>query len=268
MDDAAFTLDNVNTTKRERRNVNEGNAMYSENEYLKSIENYNKALTLNPHSELVLYNLADAMYAYSRQLQVKQPEQPAASSGVDLSQADGNAASANQEDKSALLANYSQKADSIFRMLASGAYNSLIKEYASYNAGNIAYNDKNYTLSIEMYKSALRLNPDNENARQNLRLAQLKLQDQQQNQNNDNQDQDKDQDKEKDKEKDKQQDQPNQDQQQNQNQQPQQPQPPQQISDQNAEQILKAMENAERDTRQRLEKQPKRINPKYIEKPW
>lgn len=273
IDDAAFTIDNTNTTKRERRNVREGNAMYAESEFLKSIENYNKALTRNPNSELVLYNLADAMYAYSRQLQVKHPENSAVSDEVDLSEPDRNAGTANNDDKSSLLTDYASKADSIFRMLSNDAHNPIIREFASYNAGNIAYNDKDYSNSIEYYKVALRLNPDNDKARQNLRLAQLKLQDQQNNQDNNNdnnQDKDQDKDKEKKQDQDKQQqnqDQQNKDQQQNQDQKPPQQQP-QDISDQSAEQILKAMENAERDTRQRLEKQPKRINPKYIEKPW
>ena len=124
---------------------------------------------------------------------------------------------------------------------------------ANYNLGNVAFNSEDYSKALGYYKQALRLNPNDDKARRNLRITQLKIQDQ------DNQDQDKD--KEED-QKDKEQ---NQDQQQNQNQnqdqnqdkqdqqnnQQQQPKP-QDINQQTADQILKAMENKENQTRARV----------------
>ena len=131
-----------------------------------------------------------------------------------------------------------------------------------------------------MYKGALRKNPDNDKARENLRLAQKKLQEQQNNQNQQNQNQQQNQDQDK-KDQNKDQDKKNQDQKdQNQDKQPQQQdqkknqqQPPQQsgISDANAEKILKAMENEEAATRKRIEAQRKKgaqPNRKQPIKPW
>ena len=143
-------------------------------------------------------------------------------------------------------------------------------EKSFYNLGNLAFNKQQYAESIEHYKNALRRNPDNDKARENLYLAQKMLEQQQtQNQNQDqnkdqdqqNQDQNKDQNQ--DQNKDQNQDQ-NKDQNQDQQQQQQQPQDkkeqpqqqkPGQISPENAQQILKAMENAENATRARIEKQ-------------
>ena len=111
-----------------------------------------------------------------------------------------------------------------------------------------------------MYKDALRRNPDDDQARENLRLAQKKLEEQQQ-----NQDQNKDQNKEdQDKKKqdqnknnndNKEKQDKNQQDQQNQQQKPNQNQPQEQnqgMSDGNAQQILKAMQDAEKPTQQKV----------------
>ena len=50
-----------------------------------------------------------------------------------------------------------------------------LAERASYDLGNIAFNGQQYQQAIDHYKNALRKNPDNDKARQNLRLAQKKL---------------------------------------------------------------------------------------------
>lgn len=102
----------------------------------------------------------------------------------------------------------------------------------------------------------MRRNPDNDKARENLRLAQKRLEEQQ-NQNDDkNQDQNKDDNKEQEQKENQNQNQnQNQDQNKDQNQDKQQQQQQQQsggISKQNAEKILKAMENEENATRQRI----------------
>ena len=103
---------------------------------------------------------------------------------------------------------------------------------ANYNLGNVCFNSEGYPQALDYYKQALRLNPDDAAAKRNLRITQLKMQ-------NQNQDKDKNQDQNKDQ---------NQDQQQNKNQQQQ----PQDINQQTADQILKAMENKENQTRARV----------------
>ena len=246
--DGAFVLDNDGTSKQERKNVVWGNRAFADNNFAKALELYNKAMASDTlhGNDLTLYDLADGMYGMVNLSHVKDSVGGAANHDVDLS---ANAPAASDmgnglnSGKDSILSN----ADSIYRMVAGRTENLLLKEFSFYNAGNVAYDKANYQQSIEYYKNALRLNPDNDKARENLRLAQLKQQQQQDNQDQNQDDQDQDQ---------------NQDQNQQQQQQQQQPE----MSQQNAEQILKAMENAERQTRERNKQTP--VNPKYIEKPW
>jgi len=58
---------------------------------------------------------------------------------------------------------------------------------AWYNMGNVFMQDKKYAESIDAYKNALRRNPKDDEARYNLRLAQLLLKKQQQDQKNQDQ---------------------------------------------------------------------------------
>lgn len=158
-----------------------------------------------------------------------------------------------------------------------------IAQPAFYDRGNLAYKGEDYSSAVEHYKNALRRNPADDAARENLRLAQLKLQQQQQNQNQQNKDDDKNQDQQQqqnqqqNKDDQKQQDQQNQNQQQNEaNQNKDKKEQPQQqnggLSDANAQQILKAMEDKENATRQKLEnmKQGKagQASRRQPEKPW
>ena len=75
-----------------------------------------------------------------------------------------------------LLPSETQKeASAILQNLTRDAENISIAEKAFYNLGNIAFNSQDYAKSIELYKNALRKNPDNDKARENLRLAQKGL---------------------------------------------------------------------------------------------
>lgn len=230
-----------NSTRRERNYIVEGNKLYRNERYADAEVAYRKALEIDAMNEIAQFNLAAALL---RQ---------------------GTASGENEKQASQILGK-----------LATDAENMSIAENAYYNLGNIAFNGQDYAKSIELYKNALRRNPDNDKARENLRLAQKRLEDQQNQDQNQNQDQDKDQqnqDQNKDQKKDQNKDQnknqnkdQNQDQNKDQNkdqQQPQQQQPqdqkqqPQQqrqsgISKENAEKILKAMENEENATRQRV----------------
>lgn len=127
---------------------------------------------------------------------------------------------------------------------------------ANYDLGNLAYRQQQYEQAIELYKNALRNNPNDENARHNLRLAQLKLK---QNKNNKN-DKKNNQDKNKDKNKDKKQKQ-NQNQNKNNDKNQNQQQKPQNggMSKQNMEQILRTMQNQENATQQRIKERRARM---------
>ncbi len=134
-----------------------------------------------------------------------------------------------------------------------------------HNIGVIFHSQKEFAKAVEAYKESLRNNPKDDETRYNLALAQKQLNDQQQNQDQ-NQDQNKDQQKE-----DKQ-DQ-NQDQQQNQNQeqQEQQPQQPEkkdnEMSKENAEQLLNSVMQDEKDVQDKVKKQQV-IQGGRLEKDW
>ena len=108
-----------------------------------------------------------------------------------------------------------------------------------HNMGVIFHSGKDYAKAVEAYKESLRNNPKDNETRYNLALAQKMLKDQEQNQQNQDQNQDK---KEQEKEQDKDKQDQNQQDQQNQDQQQQPPQPQEnQMSKENAEQLLKSV---------------------------
>lgn len=118
------------------------------------------------------------------------------------------------------------------------------KAYAFHNLGNAFLKSQKYAESVEAYKNSLRLNPDDDHTRFNLAYAMRLLQEQEQprqnqdNDNNENQNNDQNQ-----------QQQP----QQAESQQPTQPQPkPNQISPQDAERILDALNQKEQNVQQQL----------------
>ena len=131
-----------------------------------------------------------------------------------------------------------------------------------HNMGVILQSSKQLPQCIEAYKQALRNNPKDDETRYNLVLAQKQLKDQQQQQQNQDQQKDQKQD-EKEKNKD-QQDQ--QQQQQNQNQQNQQ-QNKDEMSKENAEQLLKAAMQDEKDVQDKVKKQMQ-VSGKKLEKDW
>lgn len=218
---AVFAFDaSASTNRKERRMVSQGNELFKGGHYLEAGEKYQQALKIEPGSKEALYNLG---LTYIRRAS-------AAQSDSLRSQLVGAGAQAMQTVAQAVKEKPMLAADALF------------------NLGNIAFNSEDYGQAVEMYKSSLRVNPDDEKTRRNLRIAQKKLQNNQdQNQDKDkDQDQDKDQDNKQDQNKDQQQDQ-QQNQQQNQQQQPE-------INPQAAEQILNAMENKENQTRARVNK--------------
>jgi len=126
------------------------------------------------------------------------------------------------------------------------------KAKAYFNYGDALLGQQKLEESIEAFKNALRNNPKDMEAKYNLEFARkMKEQHQQQQQQNKDQNQDQDQDKNQDQ---KNKDQQNKDQQnKNQDQQQQQQQQPK-ISRQNAEQMLKALQNDEKDTQEKVKK--------------
>jgi Ca-activated chloride channel homolog len=133
-----------------------------------------------------------------------------------------------------------------------------------HNLGNTLLEAKKFPESIEAYKNALRMNPKDNDTRYNLAYAQSMLQQQQQQQDQQQNKQDqKDQDKKKQDQKD-QQKQQKEKEEQNKEQQPRDRR--QDLSKEDAEKMLKALNNDEKNTQKKLvKKETTRIQ---IEKQW
>lgn len=217
-----------NSNRRERNYIRSGNELYDQGRYAEAEVEYKKALEANPGSEIATYNLALSL----------------------LKQSNANSA----EDKN----NPTKQATQMLSNLATTTSDQQLASRAYYNLGNVAFEQNQYDKSIELYKNCLRRNPDDDEARDNLRLAQKKKQEQQQQDQNQNQDQDKQQQEQQQQQQEQEQQQqednkdqqqpPQQDQQQNNQQQQQQ----QSMSQENIDQILKAMQDAEQSTQQRV----------------
>jgi len=132
------------------------------------------------------------------------------------------------------------------------------KAFARYNRGNALFNAGQYREAADAFIDALRLNPDDRDAKFNLSLALKKLQEQQQQQQQDQQDKNKDKkDQQQQKNKDEQKQDQQQDQQQKQepqDQERQQAQRPQEktMSKADAERILEVLRNSEKDIQKKL----------------
>ncbi|MDR1591349.1 MAG: tetratricopeptide repeat protein [Prevotellaceae bacterium] len=134
-----------------------------------------------------------------------------------------------------------------------------------HNAGNALLQSGQIEQSIAAYKEALRNNPEDDESRYNLAAAQRLLKQQQQNQNqNQNQQQQQEEQKQEDK---KQQEQQQQDQQEQQEQQQQQ-QNPEQISKEQAQQILEALQQDEKEVQQKVKEKQKKAKRYNVEKEW
>lgn len=235
------------STKRERNYMKEGKNLYDKMRYAEAEVSFKKALGENPDNGRARFNLASSY--------IKQRGDDMANKGDSLvNQADSILAGTSQSD------------------------NATLAELSFYDRGNLAFKAENYAAAIELYKHALRRNPGNNQARENLRLAQLKKQqqdqdkDKNQDKNQDNKDQQDQQDQQKqDQQQQQQQQQDQQDQQQDQQQQDQQQQQGG-LSEQSAAQILKAMDDKEAATRMKVEqmKQGKEKNAsrRQSARPW
>ncbi|MGM9840689.1 MAG: tetratricopeptide repeat protein [Candidatus Limisoma sp.] len=213
------------STKKERNYIKEGNAMYNDKRYGDAEKLYKKALQENPASDVAKFNLATT---YIRQ------------------------SNPNDTTKNGIL----DQARKLYEEVGSST-NKQLAAKAWYDLGNISYNQKDFQKSIDCYKNSLRANPADDQARQNLRLAQKQLQNNQNNQNQNNQDKD-NQDKSQDKQKEQKDKDQNKDNNQNQNQNNQNKnqnnQPNNGMSKDNADQILQTMQNEEKNTQDKVNK--------------
>lgn len=219
-----------------RQLVRSGNHLYKDSLYKDAEVDYRKAIEASPNYSLARYNLAASLMRENK-LEEGLKEMSTAAKGLE---------------------------------------SPIRKAKAYHNVGVILQAAEKYAEAIEAYKEALRNNPDDDATRYNLALCQYLLkknppQDNQQNQDQQNEGQDKTNEEQKDSDKENQSkddSQQKQDQeQQNQEQKPDN-KPQNNMSQENAEQLLKAAMQDEKDVQERMTKQQKNGQKRRLEKQW
>lgn len=122
------------------RTIEKGNEYYRQSAYELAERQYRKALEDSPHNATALYNLANSLYQQKKY----------------------------------------DEAEGLFNQVTQSAQNSNIKAAAYYNTGVLYSKERDLPASIEAYKNALRLNPNDKQARENLQKAIAELRNQQQ----------------------------------------------------------------------------------------
>ena len=211
------------TAQTDRQYIRQGNKQFRMGDYPNAEVSYRKAIEQNPKNPQASFNLGNALMAQKKD----------------------SAAVTQFENASRLETNPLRKAQSF------------------HNIGVICQTHKMYGEAIEAYKSALRLNPNDDETRYNLVLCkhQKQKQDQQkQNQGQNNDDQNKDNQKKDDQQKDQ-----NSDKQDDKKQQEQQKP---QMSKDNAEQLLNAAIQNEKQTQDKLKKAQQQPQRRTNQKNW
>ena len=149
----------------ERRLVRKGNRQYERGDYDNSIDNYSRALRYDPKSFEAKFNTANVQFrrafADSVQLDVKMIE----------------------------------KAEQTLRKLAQDSTRTDIERAdVAYNLGNSLFMQQKFKEALVSYRDAMRLNPDDQEAKYNYALTKEMLKQQQQQQQNQQQQQDQNQD--------------------------------------------------------------------------
>ena len=229
--------------RSDRSFVRKGNSMFEDSLFIKAEENYLKAVDINPELLEGYYNLGNAYTAQQKPNEAVEQYRKIANAleGKKKELMDDPSSSKKELDKC--------KSD-------------LAKTY--HNTGVVYHMCEQYDKAVESYKQALRNNPQDDETRYNLILAQRMLQEQQQNQQDQQQQQQKQQ-------QEQQQDQQDQQEQQQEEQQQQQQQQEQEqdMSQENAEQILEAAMQDEKDVQERVQEQLMKAQPKKpLEKDW
>lgn len=221
------------------KQVTAGNKLYAEEKYDEANNKYRDALVENPESSIINFNIGDVQY--------------------------------KKRHFEEAIKSYEKSTSSDEIKVQSGSY---------YNIGNTLYKMGKLPESISAYKKALELNPEDEDAKYNLEYVRAKLKDksekqpqenqQQEQQQQEEQNQDKEQNSEEQKEEQQEQQQNNQENQENpeeqQEQQQEQATEPKEISKEDAERLLNALQNEEKDLLK--EQKPKRRGRPFRGKDW
>ncbi|MBW6497711.1 MAG: tetratricopeptide repeat protein [Bacteroidales bacterium] len=208
---------------QERRNLRQGNKLYQDEKFNDAEIRYRQSLEENPQNIKGMFNLGNALYRQGR----------------------------------------FDEAAEIFGGLSQFAPGEREKAFAYHNLGNTHIQSQKYAESVDAYKNALRINPDDEQTRHNLAYAMRLLQEQPpqdpEGEGDDDQDQEQEQNKNKNQD---------QDQSEDQQQQPQQQPRPDQISPQDAERILDALNQKEQNVQEDLKRDQTQRAPVRQEREW
>ncbi|MBO4724007.1 MAG: tetratricopeptide repeat protein [Bacteroidaceae bacterium] len=227
--------------RTDRSFVRKGNRMFEDSLFIKAEENYLKAVDLNPELYEGYFNLGNAYTAQQKPNEAVEQYR--------------KIANALEGRKKELMKDPSASQKELDR-----CKDDLAKTY--HNTGVVYHMCEQYDKAVESYKQALRNNPQDDETRYNLILAQRMLQQQQQEQQQQEQQQ-------QDQQQEQEQDQQEQDQQQQEEQQQQQQEEQQDMSQENAEQILEAAMQDEKDVQERVQEQLMKAQPKKpLEKDW
>ena len=229
--------------RSDRSFIRKGNRMFEDSLFIKAEENYLKAVDMNPELYEGTYNLGNSYTAQQKTNEAVEQYR--------------KTANALELKKKELMENPEASPKELNR-----CKEDLAKTY--HNTGVVYHMCEQYDKAVESYKQALRNNPQDDETRYNLILAQRMLQQQQQDQQQQDQQQDQKQDQQ-----DQQQDQQQQEQQEQQQQEQEQQEQQQDMSQENAEQILEAAMQDEKDVQERVQEQLMKVQPKKpLEKDW
>lgn len=221
-----------------RSYIRRGNRLYTDSLYEKAGVEYKRALAVEPTS-------VEALYNYGNALLMRQKGEEALkqySNAINLIKKNKRGIAYNDKDKARLADIY-------------------------HNIGVLLQSAKQYDYCIEAYRNSLRNDPTNHETRYNLSLAQkMKKEQEQQKQDSKQNQQEQEQQKQQEqqnsqKEQEEQQEQQQQEQQQQDNRQPQ-------ISKENAEQLLKAVMQDEKDIQEKVKKEMQEVQPRKFDKDW
>lgn len=196
------------TAQSDKQTIKKGNDAYKNEKYDSAAMEYNKALQKNPDNVTAQYNLGNALYK-------------------------------NEKKEEAINA-YDKSISKLTKPVE--------KSNAYYNKGVVLQNNNKLPECIDAYKNALKLDPNNEDARHNLQIALKKQQEEKQKEQKEKKDEEKDKQKNKDQE--------------------QKPKPqPSKMNKKDAEEKLKALLQKEKNLQDKLHK----VNanaPNKPEKDW
>ena len=216
--------------KSYREHLRSGNKLYADSLYDKAEVEYRKAVEIDPNGSEALYNLGNALLRQEK----------------------------------------AQEAMDQFTMAAKRTTDKKNLAEVHHNMGVICQASKDYARAVEYYKQALRENPTDHETRYNLAVAMKQLQNQQQQQQNEQQNENKEQEKQEQEQQQNQQQQQEEQQQQEQQQQEQEQQAQEnedEMSKENAEQLLESAMQDEKEVQEKVKKMMQ-IRGKKLDKDW